>query len=126
MSTPLQHSLLDGFDGIALGPLTGIRRTNLTAGAWVDLLPGWLRGADELFGVLAAQVPWRSDRRPMYDRVVDVPRLQHHYGVDEPWPDPILEHARAALSDHYAEELGEPFTTAGLCYYRDGRDRVAW
>ncbi|MFD5762697.1 alpha-ketoglutarate-dependent dioxygenase AlkB, partial [Streptomyces sp. NPDC127044] len=23
-------------------------------------------------------------------------------------------------------ELGEPFTTAGLCYYRDGRDSVAW
>ena len=27
---------------------------------------------------------------------------------------------------HYADELGEPFRTAGLCYYRDGRDSVAW
>ena len=27
---------------------------------------------------------------------------------------------------HYAPELGEPFRTAGLCYYRDGRDSVAW
>jgi len=30
------------------------------------------------------------------------------------------------LSQHYVTQLGEPFTTAGLCYYRDGRDSVAW
>jgi len=24
------------------------------------------------------------------------------------------------------EELGEPFRTAGMCLYRDGRDSVAW
>ncbi len=30
------------------------------------------------------------------------------------------------LTTHYADELGEPFRTAGLCYYRDGRDSVAW
>ncbi len=30
------------------------------------------------------------------------------------------------LSDHYAHELGESFVTAGLCYYRDGNDSVAW
>ena len=37
-----------------------------------------------------------------------------------------LDDARAALSEHYAAELGEPFATAGLCYYRDGSDSVAW
>ena len=31
-----------------------------------------------------------------------------------------------ALDEHYAEELREPFRTAGLCLYRDGRDSVAW
>jgi alkylated DNA repair dioxygenase AlkB len=41
-------------------------------------------------------------------------------------PHPILAEARDALSDYYRPELGEPFTTAGLCYYRDGRDSVAW
>ena len=30
------------------------------------------------------------------------------------------------LTRHYAAELGEPFVTAGLCLYRDGRDSVAW
>ena len=34
--------------------------------------------------------------------------------------------ARTALSEHYLPELGEPFVTAGCCYYRDGRDSVAW
>ena len=41
-------------------------------------------------------------------------------------PHPALSTARAALSAHYGPELGEPFTTAGLCLYRDGRDSVAW
>ncbi|NKY42389.1 alpha-ketoglutarate-dependent dioxygenase AlkB [Nocardia cerradoensis] len=126
MSTPLQRSLFDGFGDIELGPLDGVCRTQLTEGAWVDLLPGWLRGADELFERLATRVPWRADRRPMYDRVVDVPRLLRYYGENETWPDPILEDARAALSGHYGPELGEPFHTAGLCYYRDGEDSVAW
>ena len=29
-------------------------------------------------------------------------------------------------NDVYAGELGEPFTTAGFCLYRDGADSVAW
>ena len=37
-----------------------------------------------------------------------------------------LEDALRALNGHYAAELGEPFRTAGLCLYRDGRDSVAW
>ncbi len=40
--------------------------------------------------------------------------------------DELLDEARAALNGHYAEELGEPFVTAGLCLYRDGGDSVAW
>lgn len=62
----------------------------------------------------------------MYERVVDVPRLLAFYRVGEPLPHPVLDEARQALSAHYAAELGEPFATAGLCHYRDGRDSVAW
>ena len=75
---------------------------------------------------MVAEVPWRAERRQMYDRVVDVPRLVHTYGVGEPLPHPSLELARDALSAHYRDELGEPFVTAGCCFYRDGRDSVAW
>ncbi|MFG3615282.1 alpha-ketoglutarate-dependent dioxygenase AlkB [Nocardia sp. NPDC047654] len=126
MSTPLQGSLLDGFGDTEFAPLRDTRRTVLDHGAWVDLLPGWLSGADALFDRLVDRVPWRAERRPMYDRVVDVPRLLRFYSEHEPLPDPALADARTALSEHYRHELGEPFRTAGLCYYRDGRDSVAW
>ncbi|MFC9895882.1 alpha-ketoglutarate-dependent dioxygenase AlkB [Nocardia sp. NPDC127579] len=122
----LQGSLLDGFGEVELGGLGRICRTRLSRGAWVDLLPGWLSGADVLFERLVDGVAWQAERRPMYDRVVDVPRLLRFYGEHEELPDPVLDDARAALSAHYRAELGEPFRTAGMCYYRDGRDSVAW
>ncbi|WP_317441595.1 alpha-ketoglutarate-dependent dioxygenase AlkB [Streptomyces collinus] len=126
MSTHLQGSLFDQTDELRLGPLGGLRRTELGAGAWIDVLPGWLTGADALFEQLAAEVPWRAERRKMYDNVVAVPRLLAYYKAGDPLPHTVLDEARAALSAHYADELGEPFTTAGLCFYRDGRDSVAW
>jgi alkylated DNA repair dioxygenase AlkB len=126
MPRHLQASLFDQTDELALGPLDGIRRTELARGAWIDVLPGWLHGSDALFEQLAGEVPWRAERRTMYDHVVDVPRLLAFYGADDRLPHPVLAEARDALSAHYAEELGEPFATAGLCYYRDGRDSVAW
>ncbi|MEU6105275.1 alpha-ketoglutarate-dependent dioxygenase AlkB [Streptomyces flaveolus] len=126
MTRHLQGSLFDQTDEVRLGSLDGLHRTLLGSGAWIDVLPGWLSGADVLFERLAADVPWRAERRAMYDQVVDVPRLLAFYGAGEPLPHPLLAEARDALSAHYAEELGEPFTTAGLCQYRDGRDSVAW
>ena len=122
----LQGSLLDDLNEVGLRSLSPIRRTELAGGAWVDVRPGWLTGGGTLFGRLVAGVPWRAERRRMYDRSVDVPRLLSFYDEDAPLPDPVLARARDALSQHYAPELGEPFRTAGLCYYRDGRDSVAW
>ncbi|KDN86069.1 alpha-ketoglutarate-dependent dioxygenase AlkB [Kitasatospora cheerisanensis] len=129
MSYQLQGSLFDADGpeaGPALGPLGGIGRTVLGHGAWIDVLPGWLRGADALFERLVDGVPWRAERREMYERVVDVPRLLAFYREGEALPDPVLAEARDALGAHYRAELGEPFATAGLCLYRDGRDSVAW
>ncbi|HET9967285.1 MAG TPA: alpha-ketoglutarate-dependent dioxygenase AlkB, partial [Streptosporangiaceae bacterium] len=131
MSVTVQESLLDGFDEPALGPLGdgSVRRTTLTRGAWVDLRRGWLAGSGAVFARLAASpgpVAWRAEKRQMYDRVVAVPRLLCFYGEDAALPDQALAAARAALNTHYGPELGEPFRTAGLCLYRDGRDSVAW
>jgi alkylated DNA repair dioxygenase AlkB len=127
MPAGFQATLLDVTDTIGLGPLgETVRRATLSRGAWVDVRPGWLHGADALFQRLAQLVPWRAERRPMYDRVVDVPRLLCFYEEGDPLPDPVLVAARSALDEHYAPELGEPFATAGLCLYRDGRDSVAW
>jgi alkylated DNA repair dioxygenase AlkB len=126
MQALLQGSLLDVGDDVAVGPLTGVRRTVLSRGAWVDLLPGWVSGSEVLLERLLADVPWYAERRQMYERVVDVPRLLCHYGEGSALPHPALDQARAALDAYYADELGEPFRTAGLCLYRDGRDSVAW
>ena len=127
MSVLVQESLLDVGDEPMLGPLGGsVRRTTLTRGAWVDLRRSWLTGSGDVFGRLLQLVPWRAEKRHMYDKVVAVPRLLCFYGEDAPLPDPVLTAAREALNAHYGPELGEPFRTAGLCLYRDGRDSVAW
>jgi alkylated DNA repair dioxygenase AlkB len=127
MTQAFQGSLLDLCDEPAPGPLgASVQRTELDRGAWIDVRPGWIAGADVLFGRLVDSVPWRAERRHMYDRVVDVPRLLSFYGEGEPLPDPALDEIKRELDEHYGPELGEPFATAGLCLYRDGRDSVAW
>ena len=127
MSVSVQESLLDMCDEPSPGALgASVRRMPLAHGAWVDLRPGWLAGSGAVFGRLVEKVPWRAEKRPMYDKVVAVPRLLCFYAEDAPLPDPVLAAARQALNAHYGPELGEPFRTAGLCLYRDGRDSVAW
>ena len=116
MELALQSSLFDHAE-----------RRQLGDGAWVDYRGGWLDDADSLFEELRDDIPWRAERRQMYDRVLDVPRLvSFHDLVDAPPPHPRLKQIRRRLNDAYAGELGEPFTTAGLCLYRDGDDSVAW
>jgi alkylated DNA repair dioxygenase AlkB len=127
MAQVFQGSLLDLCGEAGPGPLgTSVQRTILARGAWIDVRPGWVIGADALFERLIGAVPWRAERRHMYDRVVDVPRLLSFYAEGEPLPDPELDEIKRQLDDHYGPELGEPFSTAGLCLYRDGRDSVAW
>ncbi|GAC1645734.1 MAG: alpha-ketoglutarate-dependent dioxygenase AlkB [Mycobacterium sp.] len=116
MELALQSSLFDHAD-----------RRDLGNGAWVEVRFGWLTDADGLVDELHEGIPWRAERRQMYERVLDVPRLvSFHNLVDEPAPHPRLKQMRRRLNDTYAGELGEPFTTAGLCLYRNGDDSVAW
>ena len=116
MSLPVQGSLFDH-----------AQRRHLGSGAWIDIRAGWLTDADTLYDELLATIPWRAEQRQMYDRVLDVPRLvSFHDLVAQRAPHPVLARLRVRLNDTYAGELGEPFTTAGLCLYRSGSDSVAW
>jgi alkylated DNA repair dioxygenase AlkB len=130
MTVEFQTSLFDALDerpGPVLGDLgPSVRRTTLSRGAWVDVRPGWVSGSEQLFSRLVVEVPWRAERRVMWDNEVAVPRLLKFYAGGEALPDPLLVAAREALDEHYREELGERFTSAGMCFYRDGRDSVAW
>src|ERR1700722_20314841 len=105
MDAALQESLLDFGDDVVPGALRP-ERVPLSRGAWIDVQRGWLSGSAALFARLAAQVPWRAERRRMYDKTVDVPRLLCFYGENAVLPDPALDACRAALSGCYADELG--------------------
>ena len=79
--------------------------------------------ADAWFMHLRNGVEWRSERRLMYDREVDVPRLMSHFRLDpaaDATPAAILDAARRVR-----ESLDVPFNSVGLNLYRDGRDSVA-
>ena len=79
--------------------------------------------AEAWFAQLRADVNWRGERRLMYEREVDVPRLMGSFRLDPPasnTPACLLDGARR-VSGH----LGVPFNSVGLNLYRDGRDSVA-
>src|SRR5271155_2929114 len=87
-------------------------RRQLGDGAFIEIRSGWLTGADDLLDALLSTVPWRAERRQMYDRVVDVPRLVsfHDLTVEDP-PHPALTRLRRRVNDIYARELGGPLPT---------------
>lgn len=112
-----QLSLLEPGDSVLVDDATGrIAYTpgfvdEATAAAW--------------FAELRAGADWKAERRVMYDREVDVPRLTGHYHLPsfDPTSKPpraIIEAAREVLG-----RTGVPFTSVGLNLYRDGRDSVA-
>jgi alkylated DNA repair dioxygenase AlkB len=99
----------------------GLARTELSADAWFDYAPEWLRGHEALFGELAERVRWRREKRPMYERIVEVPRLIAALPADGALP-AVVEAVRVALSVRYSEA----FERVSLAYYRDGSESVAW
>ncbi len=125
-----QPSLFDAPDDNEGVTFTGFARdtcrTILGRGAWVDVHRSWVRGALPLFDELRQKIAWQAERRPMYDRVVDVPRLTSFVDSGQPVPHPFLADSRCELNRQYADELGEDFTSIGMCLYRDGQDSVAW
>jgi len=86
--------------------------------AFVDALT-----AQAWFDELRSGAGWRAERRVMYEREVDVPRLIGHYRLDPPsdvTPAAIVDAARLVT-----DRLEVPFNSVGLNLYRDGRDSVA-
>jgi alkylated DNA repair dioxygenase AlkB len=85
--------------------------------------PGFVEpdAARAWFAELRDQVKWQAQRRQMYDREVDVPRLTAHFRLDEPEIPPAIRHAAGEV----LSRTGVPFNSVGLNFYRDGRDSVA-
>ena len=100
-------------------------RSALSAASWVEYVPGWLDGADSLFDDLMDRIDLRQRTAiPMYDRLVDEPRLTAWWNESESLeaPLPVLTDARWALADRYDRH----FDSIGYNLYRDQHDAVAW
>lgn len=86
---------------------------------WPDFVAADI--ADAWFDALQRDADWRSESRPMYDRIVDVPRLLASYRSDALPPGLPLADILARVQ----AEVPAPYTGAGLNLYRDGNDSVA-
>jgi alkylated DNA repair dioxygenase AlkB len=113
-----QPTLLASADPVADGAFAAAERRGLDDESWVELVPGWLNGADALFATLLDDAPWQGHERWMYDRRVVEPRLRAQWG-ERP---PVIDEMAALLTERY----GVAFTSTGFNLYRDGRDSVAW
>ncbi|MCB1249436.1 MAG: alpha-ketoglutarate-dependent dioxygenase AlkB [Acidimicrobiales bacterium] len=116
----LQTSLLVAGDVAVDRHATADRRW-LDDRTWVDVVRGYVSGADEVLVALASDVDWRQGRRKMFDRWVDEPRLSRWYRRADALPHPVLDDIAADLERRYRVTLRGP----GLNHYRDGRDSVA-
>ena len=86
-----------------------LKREHLAGAAWLDIAPGWLQGHQSLFDSLRASTRFRSERRLMYERVVEVPRLYAVLGEDGPIP-ALVNAMQRALSERYQEQYAIPKT----------------
>ncbi len=116
----MQLSLFGGRMPSGHADADDVQRRELPEGAWVDYQPEWLSGHLTLMAELIASASWRQERRLMYERVVDVPRLT------APAPE---EGEIGQLIRSLSEMLGQTYkvdlSQVSLAYYRNGQDSVA-
>ncbi|MFK7916908.1 MAG: alpha-ketoglutarate-dependent dioxygenase AlkB [Ilumatobacter sp.] len=104
---------------------TTASRSALSAASWVEYVPGWLSGSDALFDELVDRLDFQQRIGiPMYDRLVDEPRLTSWWSelqsIEAPLP--VLSDAKWALEHRYSRH----FDSIGFNLYRDQHDSVAW
>lgn len=115
----LQGTLFGACEPGVSGPIDA-DRVDLAHGAWIVRIPGWMQGDQTLLAHVRDTTDWHEWSRPMYDRVVDVPRLTAQLPRDGPGH-PVLAEAQSALARRFRQR----FSRIGLALYRDGRDSVA-
>ncbi len=118
-----QTTLLGGDEPSIDAEFVTLTRVELDDRSWIDVVPGWLTGADTVFAALATGAPWKQHERVMWGNKVAEPRLTSNWkGARVRKNAPVLLDAQAALSARY----GFAFNSGWLNLYRDGRDSVAW
>jgi len=122
MRAPAQGSLFASRAEISIDETFGAAtRTALDARSWVEVVPGWLSGANSLFERLATAVPWKEHYRRLFERTFLEPRLTAEYRDVRDAPEPVAAMARV-LSAHYQVR----YDSVWLNLYRDGHDSTGW
>jgi alkylated DNA repair dioxygenase AlkB len=115
--------------GLFTAPLSLVAGARGEVTYYADFLPA--DAADAYFAILRDGVDWHANRRIMYEREVDVPRLTAHFPLERlrsGEADGIAADAASTLCEaaaRVADALGAPFNSFGLNFYRDGNDSVA-
>ncbi|MFA9446851.1 alpha-ketoglutarate-dependent dioxygenase AlkB [Egicoccus sp. AB-alg6-2] len=118
-----QGSLLGAETPTVDAGLRGLQRHELSNGAWVDHLPGWLHGADAVFATALERLPWGQRTERLHGQELLQPRLTASIPVEAPPAGlEVLGEIGRILDDRY----GRHFERIGANLYRTGRDSVAW
>ena len=81
--------------------------------------------ADAWFAELRDGLAWKAERRRMYEREVDVPRLTAHFRLDDGRRTRRRRRSSATRRSRLLSATSLRFNSVGLNFYRDGRDSVA-
>lgn len=117
-----QVSLFDADELSVDRAFAAVRRVQLDEFSWVDYVPGWLSGHDQLLASLRTSVRWEQRDRWMYTRRLVEPRLTaecHDLSQADP---PFLAVIAEALSLHY----GVRYDGIWMNLYRDHDDGTGW
>jgi alkylated DNA repair dioxygenase AlkB len=120
-----QVSLFGSEDPVFDPSFSTAARSALSGLSWVEYVPGWLSGSDALFDDLMDRLAFEQRTGiPMYDQLVDEPRLTSwwHEAESDTVPLDVLADIRWALTDRYCRH----FDSIGFNLYRDQHDSVAW
>jgi len=102
-------------DDLAIDRRAAVRRIDLDAGSWVDVVEGFVRDAGGALDELVANVPWAQTEVLRYDRYVAEQRLSAGLRADSR---PMLRQIDLHLQAAYRV----PFDGVAAILYRDGTD----
>jgi alkylated DNA repair dioxygenase AlkB len=118
----LQPGLFDVLEPRLDVDFLSARRIDLDGTSWIEHVPGWLTGSEQLFSELLETARWEERERWMYTRQVTEPRLTAEYPDIAAAPQAWLHKIAKALSTHY----GADYRSLWINLYRHNRDSTSW
>jgi len=104
-----------GIDELTIDRRAEVRRIELGATSWVELVDGFVRRPAEQFRALRDSTPWQTTEVLRYDHYVQEKRLSAGLVADR---DPLLRQAGMHLASRYRV----PWTGVAAILYRNGED----